>query len=83
MPLSVNTAADEKAVLIVEHVADTIDTSVLDLPPLYEVLNPEALDALLAADDVTVSFTYCGHRVTVSSDDSISVTDSHASDPER
>ncbi|SFS78718.1 HalOD1 output domain-containing protein [Halostagnicola kamekurae] len=50
--------------------------------PLYEVLNPEALDALFAPrEDGTprskgrVEFPYCGYRVTVSSDGEITVSE--------
>lgn len=48
------------------------------LSPLYERIDPDALDALLAAGtgreaDCAVTFTYAGHRVTVSAR-SVSVT---------
>ncbi|WP_049892821.1 HalOD1 output domain-containing protein, partial [Natronococcus jeotgali] len=43
----------------------------LDLPPLAEVIDPDALDALLTEDTRTdeVSFKYCGYTVTVTSDE--------------
>ncbi|MFB6080702.1 MAG: HalOD1 output domain-containing protein [Haloferacaceae archaeon] len=53
--------------------AENVDPRELD-PPLYEVIDPEALDALFAAEDGTaprVVFRYCGYEVTVDRDDSI------------
>ena len=39
------------------------------LPPLYEAVNPDALNAICQSatgeTEVTVSFTYCGYEVTV------------------
>lgn len=43
------------------------------MPPLYDVIDPDALDALFRPaitarrEDRTLSFTYNDHRVTVSS----------------
>lgn len=47
------------------------------LPPLYESINPDALNTICqsATDEteVTVSFTYCGYEVTVKNGDEIVV----------
>ncbi len=47
------------------------------LPPLYEAINPDALNTICqsATDDteITVSFTYCGYEVTVENGDEIVV----------
>lgn len=40
-------------------------------PPLYEVIDPDALTAITKADpaaELTLSFTYAGYRVTVTVD---------------
>lgn len=60
-----------------------VDTTAIEPPeyePLYEVLNPEALDALFAPrEDGTprtngrVEFSYCGYQVTVTSDGDVHV----------
>ncbi|AHF99290.1 hypothetical protein HALLA_10900 [Halostagnicola larsenii XH-48] len=60
-----------------------VDTTAIEPPeyePLYEVLNPEALDALFAPrEDGTprtngrVEFPYCGYQVTVTSDGEVHV----------
>lgn len=57
---------------VVEAVAAVSGADTEDLPSLYDVVEPEALDRLVAPrvtgtprSDVTVQFTYCGKRVTV------------------
>ncbi|WP_232701674.1 HalOD1 output domain-containing protein [Halobacterium wangiae] len=54
-----------------EHVEPT------RLPPLYDVLDPDALTALLDApgDSLTVKFAYCDYHVTVDSDGNVTVAD--------
>ncbi|AGB17527.1 hypothetical protein Halru_2957 [Halovivax ruber XH-70] len=65
---------------VVEAVAeaDGVDPAMLD-PPLYEVLDPEALDRLFAPTPTdpsrgTVRFDYRGHEVTVRADGTVDVT---------
>jgi hypothetical protein len=66
---------------VVEQVAaaegiDPVDITV----PLFEVIDPDALDSLFSSDgqplpgDGKVTFGYHGYRVTVSSDGSVSIT---------
>jgi hypothetical protein len=50
--------------------------------PLYEVIDPDALDSLVESasrtfgrSSVTVSFTYCGYDVTVTGDEEVRVSD--------
>ena len=61
-------------------VADAKECTPDDLEPLYNVINPEALDELFApqADGTTrsqgsVSFQYAGYQVTVSSEGDVSL----------
>lgn len=60
---------------VLDAVATAEDVDPVDLPPLYDVVDPEKLDALfapLAADPATarsrgeVRFRYAGHEVVVS-----------------
>lgn len=65
---------------VIKAVADAKDTSALDLhPPLYTVIDPEALDDLVTSMDARdqpagcVSFTYCDHEVSIFGDGTVSV----------
>lgn len=68
---------------IIETVAGAKGTSALELPPLYEVIDPDCLDRLVKhGTDITVSFTYCGYQVHVMNgcvelDETASVPTSH------
>lgn len=60
------------SIAVVETVASVIDRAAITLGPLYESVDPEALDALVGpsgpptrTDTVTVSFVFAEHRVTV------------------
>lgn len=59
---------EDTLVDIIEHVAALEETAVCDLPPLYESVDPDLLDAVLESGEVTVSFSYCGYAVSVQSD---------------
>jgi len=71
---------------VIEAVArrEGIDPTELEPPeyePLYEVLNPEALDAVFAPRDNgaprstgRIEFSYCGYDVVVSSDGSVELS---------
>ena len=73
MALATIPSDDDTTMAIVSRIAEAENTAVTDLPPVYDVLDPECLTSLLDSDGVTVSFTYCGYRVTVTSDDEISL----------
>jgi hypothetical protein len=61
---------------IVWTVATAADRDPLELPPLYDAIDPDALDALVdRMSDGTVSFAYAGYEVTVRSDESIDLDD--------
>ncbi len=53
------------SVEIVQAVADAADTDPTDVKPLFETLDPDALDALFASasGDVIVEFELAGYRV--------------------
>ena len=59
---------------VVEAVAAASECDVVELPPLYESIDPDALDALVdSMANGYISFTYADHRVTVDSDETVSV----------
>lgn len=65
---------------VIEMVAAEVDTDPVELPPLYETIDPEALDALFASSFShgplvgQVAFTYGGCEITVSYDDELVIT---------
>ena len=60
---------------VVERVAQAKDVDVLALDPIYDAVDPDALDSLLATSTaaVEVTFEYEGHVVTVCDDGEIEV----------
>lgn len=63
---------------VIEAVEAATGTDALDLPPLLDVIDPDALDALVRSADrsLRVEFEYCGRTVVVRGDGRISVTGS-------
>ncbi len=62
--------------LVVRAVSDTLGAAPTEIPPLFETLDPDALDALIehATDTaVTIAFEYAGLQVTVDADGTVSV----------
>ena len=60
---------------VVRAVADARGTEPLALPPLADVLDPDALDTLCAgAERSRVAFDYAGHRVRVAADGTVTVS---------
>lgn len=66
---------DTLSIRVVEAIAAATDTDPFDLtPPLYDTINPEALDRLMRPDaDCRVTFEYDGHAVEVRNDGTVSV----------
>ena len=68
-----DSAAVEPSTAVVETMADVLGRDPTDLAPLFEVVDPQALDRLCARrvphreGDRTVAFTYLDHEVTVKS----------------
>lgn len=63
---------------VVNTIAAADDTDPADLPPLNNVVDPDALDTLLTSPerrsiDGSVTFTYCGYGITVRSNGTVSV----------
>lgn len=68
---------------VIESVSERTATDPVDLPPLYESIDPDALNALFettASGTVRrgrIEFTYAGCSVVVSSSDGITVESCH------
>lgn len=73
-PIPLDQGSDESpAMTVVTTVAEVTGRSPLEMEPLGEVIDPDALDRLLDSPDdrlssVAVSFDYCGQQVTVAPD---------------
>ncbi|NUC72561.1 hypothetical protein HTZ84_09605 [Haloterrigena sp. SYSU A558-1] len=60
---------------IVEQVAEHENVDPVELPPLYDTVDVESLEALFenSHSDIRVQFSYIGYDVTVSDSDSDSI----------
>ncbi|MBX0297645.1 HalOD1 output domain-containing protein [Haloarcula nitratireducens] len=59
---------------IVQQVATTTNSDVVELPPLYDSINPDALETTIEGmSGGAISFRYAGHEVTVAQDGTISL----------
>lgn len=74
--MSCRANAPAPSVAVIERVAtrENIDPVRLD-PPLHDVVDPDALDALCSGLPVEIAFSYCGYTVTVRADGSVDVAD--------
>ncbi|NHN41305.1 hypothetical protein G9C85_06600 [Halorubellus sp. JP-L1] len=64
------------SVAIVETVAVTLNREPNKLPPLYDFIDPDAIDALLSRPNsrgVHLSFVYAGVRITVDDDGTVTI----------
>ncbi|WP_227356209.1 HalOD1 output domain-containing protein [Haladaptatus salinisoli] len=66
---------------VITAVAATKDTNPIDLDPLYEVIEPDALNDLYKRDELgraispeRVEFTYCGCRVVIEGENPVTVS---------
>ncbi|WP_347877763.1 HalOD1 output domain-containing protein [Halobacterium sp. R2-5] len=61
---------------ILDAVAAQTDSDPVDLPPLYDTIDPEVLDSLVETmDNGAISFTYAGHEITVAHDGELAFSD--------
>jgi len=74
---------------IIEAVAETTGVDPLELPPLYETIDPETLNALVTDSEFgqsgslnIVRFAYAGYMVAVYGDQTVEVTDTVANGAE-
>ncbi|MCU4924623.1 hypothetical protein OB905_01305 [Halobacteria archaeon AArc-dxtr1] len=65
---------------IITAVAAIEQVDPIDLPPLFDAIDPDALEALFASTGIggdrigTIEFPYAGHTVSVVFEDSVVVT---------
>lgn len=66
---------------LVHAVAEQTNTDPVELPPLYDTIDPDALDALLSTlEGGKIEFQYAGHAVRLESDGVVHLTDETESD---
>lgn len=61
---------------IIRSVADAADVDPTELPPLYDTVDPDALDSIFSASALVsgeMTFEYVDYLVTVSADDHVVV----------
>ena len=63
---------------IITTLSDELGIDPLEMQPLYEAVDPDALDALFSSasnrgTNVTITFEYCGHAVTVTSEGTVTI----------
>lgn len=60
---------------ILNAVAYREQCDVVDLPPLYEAVDPEALQQVVEDEAVAqIQFTYCGYQITAEQNGQIHIT---------
>ncbi|WP_227376328.1 HalOD1 output domain-containing protein [Haladaptatus halobius] len=59
--------------LIIQQVADAAECDPCDLPPLYEAIDPDALDALYRHGSPAVEFDYAGYHISIAAEQMISI----------
>jgi len=68
---------------VAEVVATRTDRDVLELPPLYDSIDPDALDTVCSGlESGSITFQYAGHDVTVHADRSIELSTSTSPTPQ-
>ena len=61
---TVTVTDDEPSMAVIELVAEATGTDPIELTPLYDVIDPEAIDALgTSAGFSSLEFEYAGHTV--------------------
>ena len=75
------TSDDSATLTIVERIATLEGRDPVTLPPLYDTIDPEALDSLVGSSTAgdsrsptTIRFTYCGYDVRVRGDGEIGIS---------
>lgn len=72
------TQTDTEAVphVIVDRVAEAVDCAPTELPPLYETVDPDALERVIESNSnvsALLTFSYYGFTVTVSADRTVTL----------
>jgi len=69
---------DPVSMQIVQRIATATGKEVTRLPPLYQRIDPDALDAVVNSVDagpspLSIRFTYAGHQITITGSGSVSI----------
>lgn len=89
MVISTDTVEGQSVIYTISKtIAEQTDTDISAFPPLYETIDPDALDAFLrcsnspdARPERSVEFSYCTYRVTVDSTGQVQLRPAADSDP--
>ncbi|MDQ2050038.1 HalOD1 output domain-containing protein [Natronolimnohabitans sp. A-GB9] len=75
-------SARTPSLAVIEQIAALEDTDPMSLPPLYDAVDPEALDSLCHSPTAgqtrtatEVRFTYCGYDVRVGTDGDVEISE--------
>ncbi|WP_436932787.1 HalOD1 output domain-containing protein [Halosimplex halobium] len=72
--MAVQGSSGQVSIDVIEAIADETGTDPLRLePPLYEVVDTDALDAIYESGAATVEFEYDGHSVVIDDDGTVTV----------
>lgn len=73
--MAVHKETDQICIDVIETIASVTDSDPLTMnPPLYDVIDTDALDSLYSnGADVSVAFEYDGHEVHIDTDRTITV----------
>lgn len=67
---------------VIQVAADATDSDELELPPLYDTIDPDALDEVIdGMSSGEITFRYAGCEITVTADQQIHVTKRHPDYP--
>jgi hypothetical protein len=67
-------AAEPVLDIVVDAVAAAEGVSPAEIEPIYDAVDPDAVDALLETPSAAVSFCYCGYRVEIDRDRECTLT---------
>lgn len=57
---------DERpSVAVIRAITNLTDDELTEIPPLFESVDPEALDLVCSSDDAQIEFDYHGYRIRV------------------
>lgn len=74
----VSSAADNPLVAVLWSVATIEDVKPIDLPPIAEWIDPDALSQLFdssTGEHISITFPYTGYQVTIEGDDGIKIAE--------
>lgn len=67
------TADDTPSMKVVDKVATRAGVDPEELPPLYDAINPDAVETVLQTDSARLVFEYAGHTIIITEENRIRV----------